>query len=266
MISSLSNPKVKKVRRLQADKRYRSSQKQFIVEGTRWAAELINEPWLQDVFFTEKWRNQADHGEWLAKMPVQKHLVTEEVMTSMSSTETPPGILALAAINPLPIPQHLSLVLILDSITNPGNLGTMLRTAAAAGVDAVFLAPGCVDIYNPKVVRGSMGALLRLPILELAWREIGKVVGDMQIWAAAADGSQFYTAVNWRRPAALIIGNEAHGISENAANLAQEAISVPMSRGTESLNAAIAAGIILFEAVRQRNLAEDEIRHLSTTS
>lgn len=260
MISSLSNPKVKNVRRLQVDKRFRSSQQQFVVEGTRWMAELASKSaLLQNVFYTETWLVQADHTEFIAQNKGRNYLVTDDIMAVMSTTETPPGILATVTIEPLLIPPRPSLILVLDSITNPGNVGTMLRTAAAAGVDAVFLTPGTVDSYNPKVIRGSMGAILRVPVHQLGWREISRVVDDMQIRIAAADGTSAYTAINWREPAALIVGNEAHGVSKNAYSLADDTVSIPMSAETESLNAAIAAGIILFEAVRQRNSASDVV-------
>ena len=257
MISSLSNPKVIFVRHLQSEKRFRFKHQQFVVEGTRWMGELLGKSiLLQNVFYTENWQAQGSHVDLLAQLTGDHHMVTDEVMASMTSTETPPGILATAAFVALPIPKQLSLVLILDGITNPGNLGTILRTAAAAGVDAVLLTSGSVDIYNPKVVRGSMGALLRLPIHQLDWDKIEPIVDGMRVWVAAAGGTRSYTAIEWCPPAALIVGNEAHGASDDAYTLAEGSISIPMSRKTESLNAAIAAGIILFEAARQRDFPE----------
>jgi RNA methyltransferase, TrmH family len=144
------------------------------------------------------------------------------------------------------------LLLVLDEISTPGNLGTMLRTAAAAGADGVLLGPGCVDLYNPKVVRGSMGAHLRLPAHSQSWDEIAQTVQRMQVWLATVQAERAYTAVNWQPPSALIIGSEATGASEAARQLATGSITIPMHAATESLNAAMAAGIILFEAVRQR--------------
>lgn len=255
MISSLSNPKFKKVRRLQADKRFRSNQQQFVIEGTRWIAEMVNDPRLQDLFYTELWYQQADHAQLIAQLSGRTHQVSDEVMSAMSATKTAPGVLAVVAISPAVVPQNPSLILILDSISNPGNLGTMLRTAAAAGVDAVLLSPDCVDIYNPKVVRGSMGALLRLPVYQYEWEKIAEVVAGCSIWIASVNGNSIYTAVDWRKPAALVIGNEAWGAGENAYDLATGSISIPMNSATESLNAAVAASIILFEAVRQRTQA-----------
>jgi TrmH family RNA methyltransferase len=128
----------------------------------------------------------------------------------------------------------------------------MLRTAVAAGVDGVLLAPGCVDATNPKVLRGSMGAHLRLPVAEMSWSEIGEVTAGMEVWVTAVSQAKEYTTVNWRQPAALIIGSEAHGIGPEAAPLASGQITIPMHAAVESLNAAVAAAVILFEAARQR--------------
>ncbi len=219
--------------------------------------ELLSKPpLLQNAFYTETWLSQESHADLFSQMVGNKYAVTDQVMVAMSSTETPPGILATVAIDPTPVPARSSLILILDGITNPGNLGTMLRTAAAAGVDAVLLAPGCVDIHNPKVVRGSMGALLRLPAHQLEWDKIAGAVEGLRVWVAAAGGATAYSKVDWRQPAALIIGNEAHGASDDAYYLADSAVSIPMNAETESLNAAIAASIIIFEAVRQREITD----------
>jgi TrmH family RNA methyltransferase len=253
MITSLANAKVKYVQRLQADKRFRTREKAFVIEGTRWLAELIHlaQP-AKLVFYTEEWRNTANHHEILGQLDAPTLPVSDPLMAAMSDTQTPPGVLAVVPILPRPLPVQPSLLLILDAVTNPGNLGTMLRTAGAAGVDGLLLAPGCVDAYNPKVVRGSMGAHLRLPIHELTWPEITNLVAGLQVWLAAADGDRRYSDVNWRVPSALIIGSEASGESAEGRQVAHGRIAIPMHTATESLNAAVAAGIILFEAARQR--------------
>lgn len=256
MISSLSNDKVKHVRRLQADRRYRAREAAFVVEGTRWLQELLLlTPRLQAVFYTASWREAEGSAALLDRLEIRPQPVTDEVMAAMSDTETPPGILAVVKIEPLPLPPAPTLVLVLDRVTNPGNLGTMLRTAGAAGVDAVLLAPGTVDAYNPKVVRGGMGAHLRLPVHHLSWPEIDDVLSDLAVWVAAAGGDSVYSEIDWRRPSALIIGSEAHGAGRAAHTLSTGAVSIPMHAATESLNAAIAAGVILFEAARQRRRA-----------
>ena len=257
MISSISNPKVKYVTRLQNDRRFRKRERAFVAEGSRWAADVAAmQVTPLSVFVTEDWRNTAVHTDILSQLEALAQrpylLVTPQVMAAMSDTTTPPGILLVLPIQPRSLPAKPSLILILDGIGTPGNLGTMLRTAAAAGVDAVLLAPGCVDAYNPKAVRGSMGALLRLPVKALNWEEIGEVVRDTAVYTATIDADTAYTQVNWQRPSSLIIGSEAHGISPAARQLADTAITIPMHAATESLNAAVSAGIILFEAARQR--------------
>ena len=257
MITSVSNAKVKYVHRLQTDRRFRSREKQFVVEGSRWLTELVamSRPAAM-LFYTERWLETAVHAQILQQLTTLGQstpvLVNEEVMQVMSDTATPAGILAVLPMQPRPLPAQPSLLLILDEINTPGNLGTMLRTAGAAGADGVLLGPGCVDVYNPKVVRGSMGAHLRLPIHSQTWPEIAATVEGMQVWVATLEAERAYTAVNWQQPSALIIGSEAAGAGEAARQLANGSITIPMHAATESLNAAMAAGIILFEAARQR--------------
>ncbi|HRQ41707.1 MAG TPA: RNA methyltransferase [Chloroflexota bacterium] len=255
MITSPTNDKVKMVRRLQTERRFRAQEQLFVVEGDRWLAELIRHQVVpRSLFFTTEW--QSTHAEILQQLAKFTHqpglLVNEAVMAAMSDTTTPPGVLAVAPTPHNPLPARPSLLLILDAVNNPGNLGTMLRTAVAAGVDGVLLTPGSVDATNPKVVRGSMGALLRLAVHALGWAQIGEVVQGMTVWLADVEMGEVYTAVNWQSPSALIIGSEAGGAGQEAHRLANGRVTIPMHAATESLNAAIAAGVILFEARRQR--------------
>ncbi|MFQ5401551.1 MAG: TrmH family RNA methyltransferase [Anaerolineae bacterium] len=253
MITSLTNRKVKFVRRLQNDRRFRVQESAFVVEGVRWLTELqLHACRPIFVLYTEVWGTVAEHAALLTQLDAPAQQVSAEVMAAMSDTQTPPGVIAVAPIRPVPLPGKATFFLILDAIGNPGNLGTMLRTAAAAGVDGVLLAPGCVDAYNPKVIRGSMGAHLHLPIHRADWGEIGALTAGMTVWLAAAGDGVSHTAVNWRKPSAIIIGNEGAGVGREARNLSANRVSIPMQAATESLNAAVAAGIILFEVVRQR--------------
>lgn len=253
MISSLANAQVKRVRRLQSDRRFRMREKAFVIEGTRWLAELVR--WVkppQIIFYSEEWLSTPAHGDILQQLDAPAQPVTNEVMAAMSALTTPPGVLAVVPAHTLPLPDNPGLLLILDRIRTPGNLGTILRTAAAAGVVGVLLAPGCVDAYNPKVVQGSMGALLRLPVHQADWSEIAAQVAGRPVWLAAADGDVTYTAADWRHPSALIIGGEAWGAGDEAQQVATGRVAIPMHGATESLNAAVAAAVILFEAARQR--------------
>jgi len=256
MITSSKNAKVKYVARLQAERRFRGREQAFVVEGTRWLTELVNygHP-IRLVFYTEDWLLSANHAAILQQVSVPVQAVNEEVMAAMSDTETPAGVLAVVEMTVRPLPPQPSLLLILDGVQNPGNLGTMLRTAAAAGVDGVLLGPGCVDAYNPKVLRGGMGAHLRLPVQALNWAEIEPLLVGLTVWLADVAEGVAYTAVSWQTPSALIIGSEAWGAGEEAAALADGRCTIPMHTATESLNAALAAGIILFEAARQRRPA-----------
>lgn len=254
MITSVGNAKVKYVRRLQSDRRFRQRAQLFVVEGTRWLQDLCRTAVATPItlFFTPDWVNSANHAQLLPQIGGEHYLVSPEVMAAMSDTEAPPGVLAVLPQPTLPLPPIPTLLLILDGVSTPGNLGTMLRTAAAAGVDGVLLAPGSVDACNPKVVRGGMGAHLRLPIHSMGWAEIGQQVRGMAVWAAVVQEGVPYTAVSWTQPSALVIGSEAWGLSAQGMQLCTGHCTIPMATQTESLNAAVAAGIILFEAVRQR--------------
>ena len=132
-------------------------------------------------------------------------------------------------------------------------MGTILRTARAADVELVILAPKCVDVYNPKVIRAGMGAHFRLPIVEASWNEIMGFCEDIPVYITSGEAETPYTDVDWTQKWGLIIGNEATGVGQDAQKLAQQSITIPMANDTESLNAGVATAIILFEAQRQRN-------------
>jgi TrmH family RNA methyltransferase len=138
MITSSTNPKVKYVRRLQTDRRFRAREKAFVVEGTRWLTELVERAHPPEiVLYTDDWHNTADNRRILQQLKAPVQLVSDQTMAHMSDTETPPGILAVVSMQPHPLPHQPSLLLILDRVRNPGNLGTMLRTAGAAGAEAL---------------------------------------------------------------------------------------------------------------------------------
>lgn len=163
-----------------------------------------------------------------------------------------PGGRAVIPMPQRPLPDKPTLLLVLDEVSTPGNLGTMLRTAGAAGADGVLLGPGCVDLYNPKVVRGSMGAHLRLPVHSQSWAEIAKTVRGMQVWVATVQAERPYTAARFgSSPPRSSLAARRPARARRPA-LATGHITIPMHAATESLNAAMAAGIILFEAARQR--------------
>jgi RNA methyltransferase, TrmH family len=253
MITSLTNDKVKLIRAL-ADRKYRVKAGRFVIEGARLIDDALAASLAPDwIFCAEKLpsRSQETLGR-LKKRGVEIIPVSDVVLKACSDTETPQGLIAVLPFPRLPIPSSPKMILIVDSLRDPGNLGTLLRSAAASDVDAVLLSPETVDAYNSKVVRGAMGAHFHVPILEAAWVEIADRVQGMSVYLAAADGDLTYTAVDWIKPSALIVGSEASGASKEAMHLATKHISIPLSRDVESLNAAVAASILLFEAKRQR--------------
>nr|WP_165423501.1 RNA methyltransferase [Ktedonosporobacter rubrisoli] len=198
-----------------------------------------------------------------ALSPEQLIEVNERVIEAIGEVQTSQGlvsVLPLAIFQPARIrarrsPGKRPALLILDELADPGNMGTILRTALAADVDSVLLTPHCVDHLSPKVVRAAAGAHIALPIeAELSWEEIaGRVARHAQqrVFLAEANSNELYYKQDLTQPFALIIGNEAHGPSEMARALASQLISIPIYNGVESLNAAMATGIILYEAVRQ---------------
>nr|MDA8219818.1 RNA methyltransferase [Dehalococcoidales bacterium] len=142
--------------------------------------------------------------------------------------------------------------LLLDGVQDPGNLGTILRTAEAAAARPVLLAPGTVDAYAPKVVRAAMGAHFRLPLVSGDWDELEPYLRGRTVWAAEVREGTPYYEVDWTQPSAIVVGSEAHGLSTQARKLATGRLTIPMAGRAESLNAAIATAIVLFEALRQR--------------
>ncbi|MGD2103518.1 MAG: RNA methyltransferase [Anaerolineae bacterium] len=258
MITSSSNDRVKYVRKLQTQKSLRHDDRCFVLEGVRLVEEVVRAGEIPTlVFYTEALANDGRGKALLLTLRglgAPCTLVSESVMQDCSDTVTPQGILAVLPFPNLAPPQPPSFILIADRLQDPGNLGTLLRTALAAGVEQVLLAPGTVDFSNPKVVRSAMGAPLWLPILDADWAAIAEVVADCAVWLAAAEGSRRYTDVDWTVPTALILGSEAHGAGEEARSLAHGRVSIPMKPVVESLNAAIAAAVMMFEAARQRGL------------
>jgi TrmH family RNA methyltransferase len=207
---------------------------------------------LYDETLNERGLSQV---ESLKSRGVDVEEVSVSVMKSISETEAPQGILAVLEFSNLPIPSSPNFILIPDQIRDPGNLGTLLRSAAASGVQAVLIPPDTTDAFAPKVLRSGMGAHFRLPIRSMGWEEIEKAVKSdaLNIYIADMDGTSCWD-INLRQPVALIVGNEAEGASESARKLADGKISIPMSGETESINAGVAGSVLMFEIMRQRRV------------
>ncbi len=256
-ITSLQNERVKLAHALQTQSKARRKEGKMALEGVRLVQDALN-CGLQPDFILYDPDTITDETLVLNPSSLRRGTlfpVTPEIIRYLSDTEAPQGVIGIFPIQPLALPERPSRILILDAIGDPGNMGTILRSAAAAAVEAVLLAPGSVDAYNPKVLRAGMGAHFRMPILDARWDQIGAYCQQLQVYLADMTGDVTYDQADWRVPHALIIGSEAHGESEQAAQLANQRVYIPMAAETESLNAAVAAAIILFEAARQRAMS-----------
>jgi len=252
VISSIHNEKVKLARSL-LTRKGRWKNKLFLVEGVRIIKEAIGAG-FKPIFVLHS--EDFNHKEVFSLEDVACYRVTEAIIKAVSSTVTPQGIVAVFPFPQLPLPENWRLSVVLDGVQNPENVGAVMRTATAAGVDFIAMTPGSADPFNPKAVRAGMGAHFYMPIKPNApWEELRALFQGKQILLADPQGAVPYFAVDWTKPSVLIIGGEARGATTEARRLAQEVISIPMVRPIESLNAAVAAGIILYEAFRQRSFS-----------
>ena len=252
VITSNQNSKIKLIRALLGRTKERREANAFAVEGVRLVEEAINSNWgFQFVLYSD---GLSERGinlvETLEAKKIEVEKVESDLLQSLSGTETSQGILAVLNYSQLSIPDSPNFILILDQIRDPGNLGTLIRTAAAAGVQAVLISPETTDVFAPKVVRSGMGAHFRLPIHSMAWDDIRQQTKELQIYLADMDGKSCWET-DLRQPLALIIGGEAEGASEEARQLATQKISIPMPGNVESLNAGVAGSVLMFEVVRQ---------------
>lgn len=256
MITSTTNESVKYVRSLHRRRR-RYREQSFIAEGLRTVEEAIKAGIRPAFLFcTPATLEQARACVVISKAEnqgVQIKAVSEPVMAVLSNTVAPSGILAVFPMVECSIPHPLTWVLVVDRLRDPGNMGTILRSALAAGIELVVTTRGTVDVYSPKVVRAAMGAHFRLKLcVNQPWQMIENSLGDLRVLLSKPGKGSPYWEVDWRLPTALWIGGEAEGASAEAKGLATEAVTIPMCEGVESLNAAVAASILLFEAARQR--------------
>jgi TrmH family RNA methyltransferase len=253
MITSNQNSKIKLVRALLSRAKERREAGLFVIEGVRLVEEAVNGDWRLEIVFYDE--TLSERGKSLVSSLKSRNIEVEEVsasvMKSISETESPQGILAVLKFSQLPITNNLNFVLIPDQIRDPGNLGTLLRSAIATGVQAVLIPPDTTDAFAPKVLRSGMGAHFKLPIQEMSWEEIGQVVKGLNVFIADMNGQPCWET-DLKNPLALIIGSEAEGASENARKLANGKISIPMSGEIESLNAGVAGSVLMFEVLRQR--------------
>lgn len=256
-ITSQSNARVKRLTALQKKARERRQEQAFILEGERLFKDAPEEM-IREVYLTEEYLYEKLGG----KAPSNCTILTPEIMRKVSDTETPQGVLCVARMPSYKRDRLLGeeggkpLLLLLEDIRDPGNLGTMMRTAEAAGITGVIMSRETVDLFNPKTVRATMSAIFRVPFLytDDLCGEIRSLRKDCGVRTLAAHlkASRPYDEEDCTGPVAFLIGNEGNGLTDEAADAADARIHIPMAGNIESLNAAMAAGVLMFEAARQR--------------
>jgi TrmH family RNA methyltransferase len=253
MISSSQNAKIKLIRALAGRPKERREAGAFLAEGVRLVEEALAANWpFRFVMYSDE---LSKRGVELVQRLKDKKLDVEKVesrlLQSLGETETSQGILVVLNDSRLSMPESTDFLLVPDQIRDPGNLGTLLRSAEAAGVQAVALPPETTDAFAPKAVRSAMGAHFRLPIRSMSWDEIQRHTQGLQVLLADMGGNPCWE-MDLRQPLALIIGGEAGGASEQAQKLVVQKVRIPMTGKTESLNAAVAGSVLMFEVMRQR--------------
>lgn len=273
MITSSANAKVKQVVAWQQKAKERRRDKVFVAEGIKMfeeaPADSIREVYLseelkQRLSYAAEGKEQADGGavsyRLLEKLKqTGAETVSREVFAKMSDTQTPQGILTVLR-QPEYTPAQLlkekcPLFVVLESLQDPGNLGTIMRTAEGAGVTGVIMDSQTVDIFNPKVIRATMGSVYRVPFVYMQnMREIMTMLqkAGVHTYAAHLKGEKYYDSFSFCGPTAFLIGNEGNGLTKEAADMAESYLKIPMAGRLESLNASVAAALLMYEAARQR--------------
>lgn len=260
MISSSSNSQIKNIAKLQKQAKVRNEQGLFVVEGRKMFEEALQlkHVSIHKAYASESYYREHCNSDEAYFNGVSFEIVSDQVMKEMSETMTPQGILALIKKPEYQLSTLLSKdrirLLLLEDVRDPGNLGTMIRTSEAVGITAVILSKDSVDIFNPKVIRSTMGAIYRVPFIYVpdfsdALKEIKEK--DVSIYAMHLNGAVMYDTVKYPMKSAIMIGNEANGLTDASSDAATGRIKIPMEGSVESLNAAIAAAVMMYEVYRQ---------------
>ncbi len=258
MIVSFSNPKIKQVIAWRDRARQRRKDGIFLAEGSKMFLEAPK-GLLQEVFVSDSFYKKAPADVLVKLKEVRFEILPEDLFARICDTQTPQGILSvlrqpkyeakalLAKKNPL--------FLVVENLQDPGNLGTIFRTAEGAGADGIFLTGNCVDLFNPKTIRSTMGSVYRVPYVLV--EDAQALLADFKAWgiktyAAHLKGETYYDTLSFAEGTAFFIGNEAKGLSDALADAADSYVKIPMEGQLESLNAAVAAALLMYEAKRQR--------------
>lgn len=262
MISSSSNGKVRQIIQWQTKAKERKSAGVFLTEGFKMFAEAPEER-LREVYLSQEAVGRTmEDAACAAKLErVGYETVTDEIFRKMSDTKTPQGVLCVVE-QPVYTTEELlhataPLLMVLENLQDPGNLGTIIRTGEGAGITGVIMSRETVDIFNPKTIRATMGSVFRVPFLYVeslleTMRRLKQ--NGIHTYAAHLDGERYYDSFSFREPTAFLIGNEGNGLSRELAQSADDYLKIPMEGRVESLNAAVASSLLMYEAHRQRAL------------
>ena len=262
MITSTGNARVKQLVTWQKKRKARDEEGIYIVEGIRMYREAPRAQ-VREVYVSEQFYSRYGEELGLSAWGRQMEILSDHVFSHVSDTKTPQGILLVMEQRSCEIREMLDLdaqgrkplLMVLDNLQDPGNLGTILRAGEAAGVTGVIMSYDCVDIYNPKVIRSTMGSVYRMPFVYVEHLpETLEVLAEAGIhsYAAHLKGKNSYDQEDYTRGTAFLIGNEGNGLRDEVADAAECYIKIPMCGEGESLNAAVASSVLMFEAVRRR--------------
>ena len=252
MITSTGNQQMKNIALLQKKAKARNEQETFIVEGRKMFGEVPRE-WLKKVYVTEQAAEETDLSG------VDYEVVADAVFKSISDTQTPQGILCVVQMPEYPLEALLqgekTSLLLLESIQDPGNLGTMVRTGEGAGMTGIIMNKTTVDLFNPKTIRSTMGSIYRVPYL--ITEHLPDLLDELhkeniRLYAAHLKGDTYYDAFDFTGACGFLIGNEGNGLSDEIAECADCYLKIPMEGKVESLNAAVSAALLMYECKRQR--------------
>ncbi len=260
-IQSSQNNTIKEIKALH-QKKHRDAQGLYFVEGIRFVYDAIdNEQKINKIIISDKLETLNGGNQLISRISEacsDIYAVPDKLFREISDTQTPQGVLAVLEKRHTDLQATIkagNAIVVLDGLQDPGNVGTIIRTADAAGVSAVLMTKGCVDLYSPKVLRSTMGSVFHMPIFEnLDITDIIQMLkaNDYKVIASHLEGENNYYDEDLACKSAIIVGNEANGINDETAAAADRLVKIPMPGRAESLNASIAAGIMIYELVRQR--------------
>lgn len=260
MITSTSNVQIKEIIALLKKSKERKEKKAFVIEGRKMFEEICQDSSrVIKAYFSDSYVKEQYTEKSLPAVPYE--IVADSVFDAMAETVTPQGVLAIVKMPEYSLEDMVAqagTLVLLENLRDPGNLGTIIRTAEAAGVSGVILSRESVDIYNPKVIRSTMGAVYRVPFLYVEdFMALLKKLQEQEVRLLAAhlNGKKSFDQADYSGKVGILIGNEANGLSEEVSELADEKVLIPMAGSVESLNAAVAAALLMYEAFRKQKLS-----------